>query len=64
MTRPRLPNHKERCFRVSQYMVLRYSPCRLREVLEGMLTFSDKFGQSNCIILRESCKLPDLHFPL
>ncbi len=64
MRRPRLPNHKERCFRVSQYMVLRYSPCRLREVLEGMLTFSDKFGQSNCIILRESCKLPDLHFPL
>ncbi len=63
MTRPRLPDHKERCFRVSQYMVFRYSPCHLLEVLEGMLTFSDKFGHSNCVILRDSCKLPDLHFP-
>src|SRR5207247_4113969 len=23
---------------------------------------SDKFGHSNCVILRESCKLVDLHF--
>jgi hypothetical protein len=26
--------------------------------------FSDKVGHSNCVILRDSCKLPDLHFPL
>jgi putative NIF3 family GTP cyclohydrolase 1 type 2 len=28
------------------------------------LTFSDKFGHSNCVILRDSCKRTDLHFPL
>ena len=27
-----------------------------------LLTFSDKFGHSNCLILRDSCKPPDLHF--
>jgi len=32
--------------------------------LLGSLTFSDKFGQSRCVILRDSCKLRDLHFPL
>jgi hypothetical protein len=26
--------------------------------------FSDNFGHWNCVILRESCKYPDLHFPL
>jgi hypothetical protein len=26
--------------------------------------FSDKFGHWTCVILRESCKLPDLHFRL
>jgi hypothetical protein len=26
--------------------------------------FSDKFGHTNCVILLDSCKLPDLHFPL
>ena len=26
--------------------------------------FSDKFGQSNCVILRDSCKLPNLHLSL
>jgi len=26
--------------------------------------FSDKFGHGNCVILRNSCKLRDLHFPL
>jgi len=25
--------------------------------------FSDKFGHSDCVILRDSCKLADLHFP-
>jgi len=25
-------------------------------------SFSDKFGQMNRVILRESCKLADLHF--
>ena len=64
MTKPRLPDHKERGFRVSQYMVFRYSPCHFLEVLEGMLTFSDKFGHSDCVILRDSCKLLDLQFPL
>jgi hypothetical protein len=26
------------------------------------LTVSDKFGQSNCVILRDSCKLADFQF--
>jgi len=26
--------------------------------------FSDKVGHWNCVIFRESCKSPDLHFPL
>jgi hypothetical protein len=26
-------------------------------------TFSDKIGHWNCVILRDSCKLPDLYFP-
>ena len=25
--------------------------------------FSDKFGHAKCVILRDSCKLADLHFP-
>ena len=28
----------------------------------GRGNLSDNFGQSNCVILRESCKLADLHF--
>jgi len=40
----------------SAQRIFRYSACRSREVLEGMLTFSDKIGHKNCVILRDSRK--------
>ena len=43
---------------------LAYSRSVAREAVENKRMLSDKVGHSNCIILRDSCKLPDLHFPL
>jgi len=34
-------------------------PCPVR-----LQCFSDKFGHSNCVILRDSREVPDLQFPL
>jgi len=37
---------------------------RAREAVKGERRLSDKVGHSDYVILRDSCKLADLQFPL